>query len=418
MRVISFYDSERQEHWLNEIKRSDWSASAFLYKLLSENIFFKTLGEGSRVLLLTEGDELISHCTFSEYDDIQPTELTPWAGFVYTFPEHRGHRYAGLLFHEIERLAKERNIPEIYLSSNHKGLYEKYGFEYKTQLVDIYGEPTGVFIKRIKQTLETERLVLRRWKDDDAEDLYLYAKDPEVGLPAGWPPHKDVEHSLNVIRSVFNGAEAYAVCLKKDNKPIGAIELMYNLRESDNAGECELGFWLAKPFWGRGIIPEAGREMLRRAFVDLGMKKVWCGYYDGNEKSKRVQQKLGFRFVRTKKNVPVVLLNETRTEKINCITREEWENMITVEVKYIMKPGQRDNFYNAIISQGIDRAAKDENGNLRYDFEIPENEEDILYLHELWRDGEALDAHARMPHYKALGRLKAEYVKETIIKKE
>lgn len=91
--------------------------------------------------------------------------------------------------------------------------------------------------------------------------------------------------------------------------------------------------------------------------------------------------------------------------------------MITVEVKYILKPGQRDNFYNSILSQGIDKAAKNEEGNLRYDFEIPENEEDILYLHELWADKKALEAHGEMPHFKALGELKAKYVEETVIDK-
>ena len=91
--------------------------------------------------------------------------------------------------------------------------------------------------------------------------------------------------------------------------------------------------------------------------------------------------------------------------------------MIKVEVKYILKPDQRDNFYNSIIEQGIDVAAKNEEGNLRYDFDIPENEKDILYLHELWSDAKALAAHAEMPHYKALGVLKEKYVIETLIDK-
>ena len=100
--------------------------------------------------------------------------------------------------------------------------------------------------------LETERLVLRRWEESDAENLFQYAKDPDVGPIAGWPPHQSVEESLDVIRNVFNGPEAYAICLKKDNKAIGAIELKLNghtdMTERDD--ECELGYWLGKPFWG------------------------------------------------------------------------------------------------------------------------------------------------------------------------
>lgn len=148
MKVINFFESDSKEHWLEQIKKSDWSASAFLYKLLSENTFFDAVGEHSKVLLLTDGDELISHCTFAQKDDIQPTDLTPWVGFVYTFPEHRGHRYAGKLFEEVERLSRARGISAVYLSTNHIGLYEKFGFEFYDIMNDIDGEPSRVYIKK------------------------------------------------------------------------------------------------------------------------------------------------------------------------------------------------------------------------------------------------------------------------------
>ncbi len=177
--------------------------------------------------------------------------------------------------------------------------------------------------------LQTKRLILRRWEEGDAEDLYKYAKDPDIGPAAGWQPHKNVNESREIIKNVLNGAEAYAVCLKEDNKAIGAIELMHGgslENELKNADECELGYWIAKPFWGQGLIPEAACEMLRHAFDDLGMNKVWCGYYDGNEKSKRVQEKVGFVYQFTKENVKVRLMDETRTEHMSCITKEEWQN--------------------------------------------------------------------------------------------
>ena len=174
--------------------------------------------------------------------------------------------------------------------------------------------------------LETKRLILRRWEESDAENLYEYAKDPDVGPIAGWPPHKSVAESLDVIRNVLNSAEAYAVCLKSDGKAIGAIELKLNghtdLSERDD--ECELGFWLGKPFWGQGIMPEAAREILRHAFEDLGMQKVWCAYYDGNTKSKRVQEKCGFRYQWTTEDVDVPLMHEKRTGHVNLMTKDTW----------------------------------------------------------------------------------------------
>ncbi len=176
--------------------------------------------------------------------------------------------------------------------------------------------------------LTTERLILRHWEESDAEELFRYAKDPDIGPAAGWKAHKSVDESRDIIKNVFCSDEAYAVCLKDDNRAIGAIELRLNGRSNltDRDDECELGFWIAKPFWGRGLIPEATREMLRHAFEDLGMNRVWCGYYDGNEKSKRAQEKCGFRYQYTKENVDVVLLGEKRTEHINSMTTEEWKN--------------------------------------------------------------------------------------------
>ena len=176
--------------------------------------------------------------------------------------------------------------------------------------------------------LKTERLVLRKWAETDAESLFEYAKDPQVGPIAGWPPHKSAEESLNVIRNVFNGAECYAICEKENGKAIGAIELKLNGHTdmTDRDDECELGYWLGQPFWGRGYVPEAAREILRRGFEDLGMHTIWCGYYDGNQKSKRVQEKLGFTYHHTEENVPVPLLNETRVGHTNRMTKEQWEN--------------------------------------------------------------------------------------------
>ena len=157
-------------------------------------------------------------------------------------------------------------------------------------------------------SLETERLILRRWQDSDAEDLYKYASDPDVGPIAGWPVHKNVQESLGVIRYVFCGAEAYAVCLKQDNKAIGAIELKLNgntdLTERDD--ECELGYWIGKPFWGQGLVPEAVREIIRYAFTDKHLETLWCGYFEGNDKSRRVQEKCGFSYHHTDKDIHIL----------------------------------------------------------------------------------------------------------------
>lgn len=177
--------------------------------------------------------------------------------------------------------------------------------------------------------LETDRLILRKWNKDDADSLFEYAKDPEVGPVAGWPPHKSKEESLNVILNVLNGEECYAICEKENGKAIGAVELMLKGHNSmmTKDDECELGFWLGKPFWGKGYVPEAARELIRHGFEELGMTAVWCRYFDGNQKSKRVQEKLGFTYHHTSNDVPVPLLCEVRTEHTNILTKEQWQKL-------------------------------------------------------------------------------------------
>ena len=181
--------------------------------------------------------------------------------------------------------------------------------------------------------LETKRLILRSWNEDDAGDLYKYAADPAVGPIAGWPAHQSIDESRYVIRNVFNGKEAYAVCLKEDGKAIGAIELKLNGHTdmTDRDDECEMGFWLGKPFWGQGIMPEAVKEMLRHAFEDLRMSKVWIGYYEGNTRSKRVQEKCGFRYQYTSENVDVPLMREKRTGHVSLMTKTEWTTARSLE---------------------------------------------------------------------------------------
>lgn len=178
--------------------------------------------------------------------------------------------------------------------------------------------------------IETDRLLLRKWESRDAESLYEFAKDPDVGPIAGWPQHQNIEESLNVIKNVLNGNECYCICEKGTDKAIGAVELMLNghTDTTDKAYECELGYWLGKPFWGRGYMPEAAKALIKRGFNELGMSTIWCRYFDGNTKSKRIQEKLGFKFHHTTNNVEVPLLKEIRISHTNYLTKEMFKKQL------------------------------------------------------------------------------------------
>ncbi len=175
--------------------------------------------------------------------------------------------------------------------------------------------------------LETKRLILRPWQDSDAEELYKYAKDPDVGPISGWPVHTDVRQSKEVIKNVLSADGTFAVVLKETGLPVGSIGYMFNTNIPTQQDECEIGYWIGKPYWGQGLIPEAAKELIRYCFSELKLNRILCGYYDGNEKSKRVQEKCGFLYHHTNRNVPCVFMNDIRTEHVTCLTKERWETI-------------------------------------------------------------------------------------------
>ena len=146
-------------------------------------------------------------------------------------------------------------------------------------------------------TIETERLRLRPWRDSDAEALFKYASDPEVGPRAGWPPHKSVEESLNVIRNVFSEERMWAVELKETSEPIGCVGYLPSIHSNLDIDEdqCEVGYWIARPYWGRGICTEAMRQVVEYCFNVKGFTVLWGDYFPENPASGRVMEKCGFR---------------------------------------------------------------------------------------------------------------------------
>jgi RimJ/RimL family protein N-acetyltransferase len=175
--------------------------------------------------------------------------------------------------------------------------------------------------------LETKRLILRPWRETDAESLYAYAKNPLVGPIAGWPVHTSVENSRQIIRDVLSTDSSYAVTLKSDDIAIGSLGLLIGAESNLDIAEdeAEIGYWIGEPFWGQGLIPEAVHELIRYAFEDLNLSVLWCGYFDGNEKSKRAGEKCGFQFHHTEYNKPWPLINATKTQHVTRMTKKEWQ---------------------------------------------------------------------------------------------
>lgn len=143
---------------------------------------------------------------------------------------------------------------------------------------------------------KTTNLTLRPWKESDAKCLYHFAKNPKIGPIAGWPPHQSVEDSLNIIRTVFSKRETYAVVY--DDIPIGCVGLLFHPDTNHWWGEgaAELGYWIAEEYWGNNYACEASQVLIDRAFNELDVDKIYASYRCENAQSKRVLEKLGFKF--------------------------------------------------------------------------------------------------------------------------
>ena len=172
--------------------------------------------------------------------------------------------------------------------------------------------------------LETDRLLLRPFAEGDAADLYGYARDPRVGPPAGWLPHKSQAESLEIIRTVFAAPNTFALVDKPSGRVIGSAGFTGKARPEFPAPNDELGYALSADFWGRGLMPEAVEALLRYAFSELGLAAVWCSHYTDNPRSRRVIEKSGFSF----RFEGRILDGPTGAEKparFYTMTRGEWE---------------------------------------------------------------------------------------------
>lgn len=146
--------------------------------------------------------------------------------------------------------------------------------------------------------LETPRLLLRSWKETDLQDFYEYASVDGVGQMAGWAPHKSLEETKSILKLFMDGKKTFAVVDRKTQRVIGSI----GLEERDAPDELngqgrELGYVLAKPYWGQGLMPEAVKEVIRYCFTVLHWDWLTCAHFVSNAQSRRVIEKCGFTYL-------------------------------------------------------------------------------------------------------------------------
>ena len=174
-------------------------------------------------------------------------------------------------------------------------------------------------------TLKTERLLLRPWRQSDLADFNAYASVDGVCQMAGWTPHKSMEESQEILDRFISKKRTFAI--EYEGRAIGSLGIEeYNAEKLTELAplRCrEIGFVLAKEHWGKGLMPEAVRAVLRYLFREVGLDAVVCSHYDWNLRSARVQAKCGFLPYREG-------TQESRIDgslqhiKINLLRREQW----------------------------------------------------------------------------------------------
>ena len=172
--------------------------------------------------------------------------------------------------------------------------------------------------------LQTERLVLRPWRLSDLEDLFAYASVDGVGQMAGWPPHASREDSMVILRRFIEGKKTFA--LEYQGKVIGSLGVeRYDEEKFPELADkqCrEIGYVLARDYWGRGLMPEAVREVIRFLFEEAGLDAILCGHFLSNRQSRRVQEKCGFRHYAF--GTYTTQMNTIEQDETNILTREDW----------------------------------------------------------------------------------------------
>ena len=148
-------------------------------------------------------------------------------------------------------------------------------------------------------TLETDRLILRRFRLDDAMDMYQnWASDPEVTRFLTWPTYETPE-TADMILKVWNDHYQkpdfyqWAIEMKEIGQPIGSISVVHL---NDQVTSAEIGYCIGRTWWHQGIMSEALARVIRFLFDEVGMNRVEAKHDVNNPNSGKVMQKCGMTF--------------------------------------------------------------------------------------------------------------------------
>ena len=159
--------------------------------------------------------------------------------------------------------------------------------------------------------IDTPRLHLRPWSNADATALFELARDPRIGMLCGWKPFERIDDAHEALSTVLAAPDSYAVTLASTGEIVGSIALRIDADTTDGT-VADIGYWIGAPYWGNGYATEAGHAIIERA-RELGVETIILKYFDGNEASRRVSEKLGFTWRSREEDVEHPLIGQRLT---------------------------------------------------------------------------------------------------------
>lgn len=148
--INSFNLKSLPESYVSFLESCPWQAASFLAQMLREKSFEHYLGENPLLFILSENGKPAAFCTLSQKDAIDDERLYPWIGFVYTAEKFRGKRLSEAVIRAALETASENGFEKVYLTTDHIGFYEKYGFVYLENRKDVFGCDSRIYVYNIK----------------------------------------------------------------------------------------------------------------------------------------------------------------------------------------------------------------------------------------------------------------------------
>lgn len=158
-----------------------------------------------------------------------------------------------------------------------------------------------VWIDCSNEVIESKRLILRGWKEEDINDMFEYTSVKGVGEMAGWKHHETIEETHKILSNFISEKNVFAIVCKENGKVIGSLGLHPSwLNDDENYKSMkikEIGYVLSKEYWGKGLMPEAVKSVIAFCFEKYSLKALTIQHVATNCQSEKVIKKCGFTFV-------------------------------------------------------------------------------------------------------------------------